>query len=175
MREENIEALREETAVIIYNLPIALCAQMCTKNTATNLIEPKMWPLCKQGMTRSMGHPWMSRNGWIHGPAHPWIHFPCYRKPQTPWNHFLLLISSKIATQELPPIQSLIESQRPRLPIPYSSRANLGGCILHNFAEIRPLRHNYAKIRSSRHNYTEIHLSTPHRYSFYWPPSWTWP
>ena len=31
MRGENVEALREETAVIMYNLPIALCAQMCTK------------------------------------------------------------------------------------------------------------------------------------------------
>ena len=42
------------------------CAQ---KNTAPNLIEPKMWPLCEQGMAGSMdgplssGHPCMSRNG----------------------------------------------------------------------------------------------------------------
>ena len=51
MREENVEALREETAVFIYNLPVALC--VCAnvrKNLATNLIEPKMWPLCKQDL-----------------------------------------------------------------------------------------------------------------------------
>ena len=47
MREENIEALREETAVIIYNLPMAPCVRKCAqKNTATNLIKPKMRPLC---------------------------------------------------------------------------------------------------------------------------------
>ena len=39
MREENIEALREGTAVIIYNLPMAPCALMCPKSTATNLIN----------------------------------------------------------------------------------------------------------------------------------------
>ena len=31
MGEENIEALRGETAVFICNLPVALCAQMCAK------------------------------------------------------------------------------------------------------------------------------------------------
>ena len=64
--KDNVEELREETAVIIYNLLMEPCAQMCPKNTATNLIKPKMWPLCKQGMAGSMddpGHPWTSRNG----------------------------------------------------------------------------------------------------------------
>ena len=35
-----------------------------------DLIELKMWPLCKRGVVESMdgpGHPWMSRNGRIYG------------------------------------------------------------------------------------------------------------
>ena len=35
-----------------------------------DLIELKMWPLCKRGAAESMdgpGHPWMSRNGRIYG------------------------------------------------------------------------------------------------------------
>ena len=48
------------------------CRQNCKHNSnfvpkmVANLIEPKMWPLCKQGMAESMdgpSHPWMSRNG----------------------------------------------------------------------------------------------------------------
>ena len=38
----------KKLAVIIYNFPIA------QKITATNLIEPKMWPLCKQGVAESV-------------------------------------------------------------------------------------------------------------------------
>ena len=39
------------------------CVRKCAhKNTATNLIEPKMWHLCKQGMAGSMdGPPWRHR------------------------------------------------------------------------------------------------------------------
>ena len=44
------------------------CVRKCAQeNTATDLIESKMWPLCKQGMAGSMdgppspGHPWICR------------------------------------------------------------------------------------------------------------------
>ena len=31
MREENVEALREETTAFIYNLPVALCVRKCAQ------------------------------------------------------------------------------------------------------------------------------------------------
>ena len=47
--------MREENVVIIYNLPVALCA--CAKNKVANLIEPKGWLLCMVGDFARAGGP----------------------------------------------------------------------------------------------------------------------